>query len=361
MLVPETTKANERCIQLSNGCGYVSLLEALQNYFLDYIREFRRVLTNVREKCRVDTSCMDAEDWSLFQNCLRIAHTCGDLILNTEEFHQQLLIDIVSCAEKYCPPTPTSPIASPLRCTGKKNPFHDYRTLLLASDGDRATFDSLVTALEEGDGPLMPGDVKQEMHALSEVIHKFAFDIVFAPLQQQLTLVSTMEVWASENTGVAITANLPTFSLSPQEYITKIGQYLMTLPQQLDPFSLEDNPALTTALRHSNLPYTTIQSESLESLADVWLESVARGTMHVYTEVILQVPQLTSHSTQQLITDIDYLVNVLDDLGLASSDNIKDIMSLLKVPVASYQQTADSAPRRLASAIAGMRSITLME
>ena len=42
--------------------------------------------------------------------------------------------------------------------------------------------------------PSMPGDVKQEMYALSEAVHKFAFDIVFAPLQQQLTLVATMEV-----------------------------------------------------------------------------------------------------------------------------------------------------------------------
>ena len=36
------------------------------------------------------------------------------------------------------------------RGSGKRNPFHDYRTLLLDSDGDRAAFDSLVTSLEEG-------------------------------------------------------------------------------------------------------------------------------------------------------------------------------------------------------------------
>ena len=67
-------------------------------------------------------------------------------------------------------------------------------------------------------------------------------------------------------------------------------------------------------------------------------------------------------STLSLVAHfLDYLVNVLDDLGLPSSDNIKDIMSLLKAPVSSYQQAAEAAPRRLASAVAGMRSITLME
>ena len=39
---------------------------------------------------------------------------------------------------------------STFRGSGKRNPFHDYRTLLLDSDGDRAAFDSLVTSLEEG-------------------------------------------------------------------------------------------------------------------------------------------------------------------------------------------------------------------
>ena len=39
----------------------------------------------------------------------------------------------------------------------------------------------------------------------------------------------------------------------------QIGQYLMTLPQNLDPFTVQDSPALTVALRHSKLPYTSEQ------------------------------------------------------------------------------------------------------
>ena len=41
-----------------------------------------------------------------------------------------------------------------------------------------------------------------------------------------------------------------------------------------------------------------------EHLADLWLESVARGTMHVYAEQILKIHELTEHATKQLITDI---------------------------------------------------------
>jgi len=39
-------------------------------------------------------------------------------------------------------------------------------------------------------------------------------------------------------------------------------------------------------------------------MADYWLGSIARATMQTYCEVILQIPELTVHSTKQLSTDI---------------------------------------------------------
>ena len=44
-------------------------------------------------------------------------------------------------------------------------------------------------------------------------------------------------------------ATLPDFSFSPGEYITCIGEYLMTLPQHLEPYMSQDNAALCRAFR----------------------------------------------------------------------------------------------------------------
>ena len=49
-----------------------------QNYFSDYLKEFRRVLVNIKEKCRGESTSVDSDDWSLFQNSLRIIQTCGE-------------------------------------------------------------------------------------------------------------------------------------------------------------------------------------------------------------------------------------------------------------------------------------------
>ena len=116
----------------------------------------------------------------------------------------------------------------------------------------------------------------------------------------------------------------------------QVGQYLMTLPQQLEPFTMQDNPQVTVALKYGKLPYTTQQGNQLlffsnitywvivyffenkiiyafqffilielpEHLADLWLESLARGTMHHYSEQILKILELSSLGTRQLITDI---------------------------------------------------------
>ena len=44
------------------------------------------------------------------------------------------------------------------------------------------------------------------------------------------------ELAVQQGPGVSLETNLPEFSFSPQEYITQTGEYLMTLPQHLEPF-----------------------------------------------------------------------------------------------------------------------------
>lgn len=54
--------------------------------------------------------------------------------------------------------------------------------------------------------------------------------------------------------------------MSDNFYCLQIGQFLMTLPQHLEPFTLEDNPAVLVALKHGKLPYTDETGEFLSDL-----------------------------------------------------------------------------------------------
>ncbi|XP_064611193.1 conserved oligomeric Golgi complex subunit 7-like [Liolophura sinensis] len=357
-LFSAANQANERCLKLTDGCGYLSLLEGFKNYFLNYAREFRRVLVNIQEKCRMDKSSQDAEDWSLFQHSLRIIQTCGELIMHTDELDQTIISSIITSIGSYHLSPSTTHKVSENRVSNKKNLLHAKASLLLSNLSDIEALESLVVKLDEGDTPSVLPEVKKEICSLSEAVHKFAFDIVFAQLQVYLTGLGEYEMWTSQSTGGALTSDLPTFSMSPQEYITKIGQYLMTLPQQLEPFTMQDNPAVVIALKHGRLPYTDEQ-EIPEHTADLWLESIACGTMHVYCEEILKIHQITPHATRQLVTDIDYLGNVLEDLGLRVSDTLMNIVQLLQAKAEEYPEVAKTLPQRLTHAISSMRGIEL--
>ncbi|KAL8588662.1 hypothetical protein ACOMHN_001979 [Nucella lapillus] len=345
--------SSERCRHLTNGCCYLGLLEAFKTFFCTYTRELRRVVVNIGEKCRVGQS-EDAEDWSNFQHSLRIIQTCGVLVMHTEDLDRQLITSILRTLAHLTP----ARAEHSKKVNSKLHTLSFQASLFLSSKDDVDTLESFVVQLEEGDRPSVLTEVMGDLGRLSEEVHRLAFEIVFAQLKNYLTNVATMEMWTSQSAGGALTSDLPTFSLAPQEYITKIGQYLMTLPQHLDPFTMQDSPALTVALRHSKLPYTS-EHEPPEHLADLWLESVARGTMHVFGEEILKIPDLTPHGTKQLITDIEYLRNVLDDLGLQMSETLSQIDSLLKVGPQEFGDTAEVMPQRISNTIAAMRHVDL--
>uniref|UniRef100_A0A8D0GYR2 Conserved oligomeric Golgi complex subunit 7 n=1 Tax=Sphenodon punctatus TaxID=8508 RepID=A0A8D0GYR2_SPHPU len=142
---------------------------------------------------------------------------------------------------------------------------------------------------------------------LNQLAHQLAFDSVFLRIKQQLLLVPKMETWRSGGFGETLTDDLPNFSLTPLEYISNIGQYIMSLPLHLEPFVTQEDSALELALHAGKLPFPPEQGDELpelDNMADYWLGSIARATMQTYCEVILQVPELSLHSTKQLATDV---------------------------------------------------------
>lgn len=50
----------------------------------------------------------------------------------------------------------------------------------------------------------------------------------------------------------------------------------------------------------------------LDNTADYWLGSIARATMQTYCDAILLIPQLSTHSTKQLATDIGTVTKMRD-------------------------------------------------
>ncbi|XP_077406986.1 conserved oligomeric Golgi complex subunit 7 [Vanacampus margaritifer] len=364
--------AVDRCVKLTDGLGVCGLLKALKALFTKYVSDFATTLQSIRKKCKLEdapSSAVFQEDWTAFQNSVRIIATCGELLRQCGAFEQQLSNKIMGTAGKYL-----SESYSPRSLAGiqeasaterkgaTKNPWHEYNYLQRGSMAEyNALMEVLYSLKEKGAvNSNLLAEPRAALTRLNQQAHQLAFDSVFLQIKHQLSPVAKMESQDSAGFGESYTEDLPTFSLSPQEYITNIGQYLMSLPLHLEPFVTQEDPALELALLAGKLPFPPEQGDDLPELdnpADYWLGSIARATMQTYCDAILLIPHLSAHSTKQVATDIDYLSNVMDALGLQPSRALQQIVSLLRAKPEDYRQTAKQLPRRLVATIAALRSI----
>lgn len=145
---------------------------------------------------------------------------------------------------------------------------------------------------------------------LNSEIQRCIYDTLMSPIHQQISLLGSRE-WADIISSSGLTEDLPEFGLAPMEYITQIGQYLMMLPQHLEPFVLQENRGLTRALleynfpsgRQSDLALLQINQHS-QGATDLLLGSVATASASALSEAILRIKTVGSKGAKQLAADI---------------------------------------------------------
>uniref|UniRef100_A0A0D9R3F3 Conserved oligomeric Golgi complex subunit 7 n=1 Tax=Chlorocebus sabaeus TaxID=60711 RepID=A0A0D9R3F3_CHLSB len=364
--------AVDRCVRFTNGLGTCGLLSALKSLFAKYVSDFTSTLQSIRKKCKLEDIPPDSlfqEDWTAFQNSIRIIATCGELLRHCGDFEQQLANRILSTAGKYlsdsCSPRSLAGFQESILTDKKssaKNPWQEYNYLQKDNPAEYASLMEILYTLKEkgSSNHNLLAAPRAALTRLNQQAHQLAFDSVFLRIKQQLLLISKMDSWNTAGIGETLTDDLPAFSLTPLEYISNIGQYIMSLPLNLEPFVTQEDSALELALHAGKLPFPPEQGDELpelDNMADNWLGSIARATMQTYCDAILQIPELSPHSAKQLATDIDYLINVMDALGLQPSRTLQHIVTLLKTRPEDYRQVSKGLPRRLATTVATMRSV----
>ncbi|XP_057179178.1 conserved oligomeric Golgi complex subunit 7 isoform X2 [Triplophysa rosa] len=334
--------AVDRCVKFTDGLGVCGLIKALRGLFSKYVSDFSVTLQSIRKKYKLEdtpTSEIFTEDWTAFQNSVRIIATCGELLRQCGAFEQQLSNKILGRAgrflwEGFNPRSLTGLHEGVTERRSQKNPWQEYNYL---QQTNTAEYNNLLETLhslkEKGTGnSSLLAETRAALTRLNQQANQLAFDSVFLQIKHQLCRLTKPE----------------------------IGQYIMSLPLHLEPFVAQEDPALELALHTGKLPYPPEQGDDvpeLENTADYWLGSIARATMQTYCDVILQIPELNPHATKQLATDIDYLSNVMDALGLQTSRSLQNIVTLLRAKPEEYRITAKPLPRRLSSSIASMRAL----
>jgi hypothetical protein len=178
--------------------------------------------------------------------------------------------------------------------------------------------------------------------SLVQAVQQLLYDTMFHSIAVRLaSFADWHHIWAAKAGGVTSGGQilsaipLPSFSMQPSDYIIAIGEHLLTLVQQLEPyvkgseeeeevshaaatpsaaarkFSTPTSPFTQVTPASSSAPSTYVENDAL-----YWLNLLSRGTFAALLSSFPAIPQLSERGARQLSTDLEYLINVLSALGL---------------------------------------------
>lgn len=317
----------DRQSAITQDCAIISLIYILNTFFkTKYLEKFKKA------QLQLDASRNDQQDWNLLQICISLLQNIGVFKTKIDEVEDKIRKLILSKSkqidsrEEFC-----------YKIVGQRdiNDFTKYVQRLLSNEPkELIIFENLMGQIE----------------TVAKESHEMMLRNVFFPID---TYFNSLEI---SDTNSSSSADLPDFSLSPLSYITEIGQFLLTLPQHLEPLLLHPSKPLKIALELSDENY----KENIPS-ADVLLSIIADETCHVYQSKIKQINSISDGEAKQLATDIEYLENVLEEIGLVLSSQLKHISQLLKVKPQNYQSANIGADHKLIATIRQMRNINISD
>ncbi|XP_062125747.1 conserved oligomeric Golgi complex subunit 7 [Drosophila sulfurigaster albostrigata] len=338
-------QACARCASITNDLALCKLITVLNGIFKRQLENFsrtqRQLSLSLGSNGATGTGAARSENWSLLQYTMSQLQCLTDFLLRLHQFEQTLHTRMTTLANRLQVAADGHAIDIYQTCE------RSAHTQLLASIADyqakRADASAATSADSLGIFPQIYGTLKTY---LAET-HDITLNILLQPIEVHLAHIRP-PVESHTSAGI----NMPAFSFAPQESITQIGQYLLTLPQHLEPLLLSPSALLKQALELCNIKYT-----QAIPCADVLLSLVVEQCCVLYQAQILQIKSLPASSATQLSVDIEYLSNVLEELGLTINLQLSQILILLKAAPEQYLSLSSGCEPRLVTAIRQMRNI----
>ncbi|XP_046855424.1 conserved oligomeric Golgi complex subunit 7-like [Xenia sp. Carnegie-2017] len=348
-----TENAVDICFSFTDGLGSFQLMLSIEVFFALYLENIEAAVNKIRGNLNLDEQSETdvKEDWQSFQYSSKLIQICGDLLIRIQDLQASLSKRVVNSCQKWL--------------KKKKNPekktvadifnMHNY-----LEKENRLEFESLMEFIDSVmNGSNILNEVVKRIEDINNSVHTLAFEVAFLPLKSKINTVSSLQVWCKTKSdlGDSLSDDIPEFSLSPQGYITEVGDYLLTLPHQLELFMIQDNPALVAALNVGKLKFSR-DINADQDPASRWLSCIANATMHTYIESILCIPELTEFASKQLVADIEYLFNILEALEVKPSEVLTNINKLLKSEQEEFHILAADlcVEDRVKNALIGMRN-----
>ncbi|PIA39299.1 hypothetical protein AQUCO_02600031v1 [Aquilegia coerulea] len=329
--------AVERCISFTGGSEADELILALDDIMLQYISALQETLKSLRTVCGVDgtgdgigsrkemgsdrkegahhsrrmDSISDEEEWSIVQGALQLLTVAYCLTSRFSVFEASLRSTLArlstnlslsvfgSSADQNQSHVGNNEGNGELSMAGKAS--LDMAALRLIYVPDKAQ--SLFNILDQSKDPRFHALplASQRVAAFADTVNDLVYDVLISKVRQRLSDVARLPIWSKIEEPS--TFALPSFSVYPQSYVTSVGEYLLTLPQQFEPLA-------------EGISGGDSNTDEAQFLATEWMFKVAEGAAVLYTEQLRGIHYITERGAQQLSADIEYLSNVLSALSM---------------------------------------------
>jgi conserved oligomeric Golgi complex subunit 7 len=181
----------------------------------------------------------------------------------------------------------------------------------------------------------------EDFRGLLDGVQRIVYHCMFAGIKNRFASFDKEPSWTEEATGDSHDGSLIGFSGSPLAYATEVADYLMTIPQQLEPYVPDEDEDDGYATPASVYAFTSIEDLEAEgedvvalSFAGVWIGALGIGTMELYVERICALSRLSFAGAAQLAVDAEYIFNVLAALGVAPTPYLELARRLLECDAA---------------------------
>lgn len=362
-------EAMVRNAAFTHGYGWVQCVQAVDECLSAHLKQQIGHLDRLSRKQRdlagdgrgksakeVDLDGLDysTEDWNLFQLGLKLLSICRQFATRLAAFEEKLQarMAIHSQAIKAARPVVPGTTNGAISLLRQSTLFSTELSALLDQASDASQRQPLchVTFGASND--------------LAKSCQNLVHQTILRPLIASLSSYASLSAWSATTDSrpeakSAFDLNMPTFSLSPTEVISRLGEGLFNLPSLFEVYADDDalsvsletlpfvDPAYYQAMQAASTPSvhvrrqssygSTPDSESLsastaskvskpeplsaEAVISAWLSSLTLTVLaHLTGTALPAIRSLTSHGSAQLASDLAHISNVAKALDVESED-----------------------------------------
>jgi hypothetical protein len=289
-----------RCRQTSHLLLLPKTLPNVLEFVCKSLRHLNVCLTKI---CDQSAARQPTANWSLLQLSLLYLQTVGDFSLQINAFGRQLMDSLTELE------------------TNLRNPSSVVSlNLCILNEIDR---DELKWLLDQ------KSDTKSLLKEVPDLCKQICCDSSTTVFAVASAFVSLQLDGISKNFSRPTSSgtdqdDIPLFSLSPQEYITQIGQYLLTVPQHIEPFTLQENAGLRYAFQQAH------QSALTDNVAEHLIRTLVKNVNDLYVQQVSGLTLKGKRDRLQLATDMSYLCEIVTDLGIEQDERLVLLVNKFK-------------------------------